>query len=218
MLIIGAKGFAKEVLEVFHQLGKTTNLAFYDDVNENIGEFIFDIFPILKKETEVVEFFKTHGNEFTIGVGNPILRYNLSKKFEALNGNYVGAISPIALISSYDVTIGKGSNVLMNSVFSNSVVIGKGCLVYYNAIITHDCEIGDFVEISPNVTLLGRCKIGSFTQIGASSTVLPDVIIGENVIVGAGSVVTKNIPSNVVIIGSPARIVKELTPLNIAIS
>lgn len=218
MLIVGAKGFAKEVLEVFYQLGKTTNLAFYDDVNENIGEFLFDVFPILKNEIQVVEFFKTHGNEFTIGVGNPLLRFNLSKKFEALGGNYVSTISPIALISSFDVTIGKGSNVLMNAVFSNSVDIGKGCLVYYNAIITHDCVLGDFVEISPNVTLLGRCKIGSFTQIGASSTVLPDVIIGENVIVGAGSVVTKNIPSNVLVIGSPARIVKELAPLNIAIS
>ena len=34
MLIIGAKGFAKEVLEILHQNGQTENLCFYDDVND----------------------------------------------------------------------------------------------------------------------------------------------------------------------------------------
>ena len=218
MLIIGAKGFAKEVLEVFQQLGKTVHLAFYDDVNENVDAFLFDIFPILKNESQVAAFFNANGNEFTIGIGNPLLRYALSKKFEALGGNYCTTISPLALMSSFDVHIGKGTNILMNAVFSNSVTLGKGCLVYYNAIITHDCEIGDFVEISPNVTLLGRCKIGSFTQIGASATILPDVIVGENVIIGAGAVVTKHVPANVVVVGSPARIIRALEPINLTVS
>lgn len=34
MLIIGAKGFAKEVLEVLHQLKRFENICFYDDVND----------------------------------------------------------------------------------------------------------------------------------------------------------------------------------------
>ena len=34
MLIIGAKGFAKELLEIFHQNNQTSNLSFYDDVND----------------------------------------------------------------------------------------------------------------------------------------------------------------------------------------
>ncbi|MFZ2430593.1 MAG: hexapeptide transferase, partial [Lutibacter sp.] len=35
MLVIGAKGFAKEVLEVVHQLNELENLVFYDDVNKD---------------------------------------------------------------------------------------------------------------------------------------------------------------------------------------
>ena len=34
MIVIGAKGFAKEVLEVLQQRNQTENLAFYDEVNE----------------------------------------------------------------------------------------------------------------------------------------------------------------------------------------
>ncbi|MDI6034150.1 acetyltransferase [Flavobacterium sp. LB2P84] len=214
MLIIGAKGFAKEVLEVFVQLKKTENLVFYDDVNTEIGDYLYDSFPILKNEKEVVDHFERFGSEFTIGIGSPILRYKLYKKFIKIGGVFCSSISPLALISSYDVKIGTGSNILMNSVFSNSISLGIGCLVYCNAIITHDCAIGQFVEISPAAVLLGNCKVGSFSQIGANATIMPNVIIGKNVVVGAGAVVTKDVPDNTVVAGIPAKLIKELKPLN----
>nr|WP_315177513.1 NeuD/PglB/VioB family sugar acetyltransferase [uncultured Flavobacterium sp.] len=214
MLIIGAKGFAKEVLEVFLQLKKTENLVFYDDVNTEIGDYLYDSFPILKNEKEVVDHFERFGNEFTIGIGSPILRYKLHQKFISLGGVFCSTISPLALISSYDVKIGTGSNILMHSVFSNSISLGIGCLVYYNAIITHDCTIGQFVEISPAAVLLGNCKVGSFSHIGANATIMPNVIIGKNVVVGAGAVVTKDVPDNTVVAGIPAKVIKELKALN----
>jgi sugar O-acyltransferase (sialic acid O-acetyltransferase NeuD family) len=213
MIIIGAKGFAKEVLEVLLQLNYTQNIAFYDDVNQ-IGDALYDKFPILKNENEVKAFFEVNGNDFTIGIGNPQLRYKLYKKFISLGGNIVSTVSPFANFSSYEINIGIGTNVLMNSVFSNSVTIGKCCIVYYNSIITHDCEIDDFVEISPGVTLLGRCRIGSFSRIGANATILPDVKIGKNVTIGAGALVTKDIPDNSLAYGIPAVIIKSFEPFN----
>lgn len=213
MLIVGAKGFAKEVLEIFHQIGKTDNIVFYDDVNEDIGDLLFDKYSILKNETQVLEYFKSNGNQFTIGIGNPKLRSRLYKKFINLGGEYISTISPLAMMGNYEINIGAGSNILMNAVFSNSITLGKGCIIYYNVVITHDCELGDFVEISPCAILLGRCKVGSFTHIGANVTILPDVRIGKNVIIGAGSVVTRDIPDNVVAFGSPAKAIKKLEPL-----
>lgn len=214
MLIIGAKGFAKEVLQVFHDRGIAGKIAFYDDVNNDVSGLVFNQFPILKREEEVAEFFKTNGNEFTIGVGSPVLRYKLYKKIINLGGNYASSISPLAQIGSYDAIIGTGSNVLSQAVLSNSSQIGIGCIVYYNVVITHDCVVGDFVELSPNVILLGRCMVGSFSQIGANATILPDVIIGKNVIIGAGSVVTKDIPDNSLAVGVPAKVIKNLETLN----
>ena len=52
MIIIGAKGFAKEVLEVLKQRNELENLFFYDDVNEDIGNTLYGIFPILKSLEE----------------------------------------------------------------------------------------------------------------------------------------------------------------------
>ncbi|MCO5240649.1 MAG: acetyltransferase [Chitinophagaceae bacterium] len=211
MLIIGAKGFAKEVLETFHQRQKLTSLAFYDDVNADIGDFLFDKFPILKNHSQVKEHFRKNGNEFTLGIGNPVLRFKLYEKFRALGGTLVSSISPSSQIGSYHIEIGKGCNILNNAIISNSVTIGKGCIIYYNAIITHDCTVGDFVEISPAACLLGRCKLNSFIQIGSNATILPDISIGNNVIIAAGAVVTKNVPDNCMVAGIPAAIKKELT-------
>lgn len=213
MLIIGAKGLAKEVLQIFHDIGYKENIAFYDDVNIDFIGLIFEKFSILKNEEEVKKYFLEFGNSFTIGIGNPLLRYQLYKKFIALGGNFVSTLSPFAQIGNYDVIIGTGSNVLSQAVFSNSNRIGLGCIVYYNVLITHDCEVGDFVELSPNAVLLGRCKVGSFSQIGANATILSDIKIGKNVIIGAGSVVTQDIPDNVVAVGTPAKIIREVEPL-----
>lgn len=212
MLIVGAKGFAKEVLEVLHQLNQLDNLVFYDDVNVETPEKLFGQFPVLRTIEQALIYFKTIDNKFTIGVGNPVLRKKLYDKFMALGGQFTPTISPLALLGSYNVEIGEGVNILSGATISNSVSIGKGCLIYYNSIITHDCTIGDFVEIAPSVMLLGRSIINSFSQIGANSTILPDVKIGKNVIIGAGSVVTKNIPDNYMALGVPAKIIKELNP------
>jgi sugar O-acyltransferase (sialic acid O-acetyltransferase NeuD family) len=208
MLIIGAKGFAKEVLEVLYQLNQVDNIAFYDDINKDIGDFLFNKFPILKNENQVKDFFNKKDNQFTIGIGNPLLRYKLYKKFIKLGGKFTSTISPYSHISSIDTYLGEGTNILSNSIFSPSTNIGSGCLIYYNVIITHDVKIGDFVELSPGATILGRAKIGDYSHIGTNATILPDIIIGKNVTIGAGSVVTKNIPDNSVAVGIPAKIIK----------
>jgi sugar O-acyltransferase (sialic acid O-acetyltransferase NeuD family) len=214
MLIIGAKGFAKEVLEVFKQLNEIENIGFYDDVNKDIGNYLYGMFPVLKNVKDVELFFNKNGSKFTVGIGNPQLRYKMFSKFNELGGEYVSSICPLAIIGSYEVKIGIGTNILSQVTISNSVTVGKGCIIYYNVIITHDCNIGDFVEISPSATLLGNVKVGSFSQIGSNATILPNITIGENVIIGAGAVVTKNIPDNTMVLGIPAKVVKTLEPLN----
>ncbi|MEO8517214.1 MAG: acetyltransferase [Flavobacterium sp.] len=214
MLIIGAKGFAKEVLEIFQQTNNLQNLAFYDDVNTDIGDLLFDRFPILKDENSAKLFFEKGNNEFTIGIGNPVLRKKLYEKFTQLGGKLISTISPLATIGSFDVQIGEGSNVLSNATFSNSSKIGMGTIVYYNVVITHDCVVGDFVELSPNVLLLGHAEVGSFSKIGAGAIILPKVKIGKNVTIGAGTVVTENIPDNAVVVGVPGKIIKYSDELN----
>lgn len=213
MLIVGAQGFAIEILEILHQNNQLKHLVFYDDVNIDGPETLFEKFEILKSLKAAECYFKTKDSRFTLGIGNPILRKNLYEKFTAIGGVFTSTISSEARIGFYDVKIGLGCNILSGSVFSNSSQIGMGCIIYYNTTITHHCLVGDFVEIAPSVNLLGRCRVGNYTKIGANVTILPDVIIGENVVIGAGAVVTKDIPDNAVIFGIPAKVIRQMKPL-----
>jgi sugar O-acyltransferase (sialic acid O-acetyltransferase NeuD family) len=205
MLIIGAKGFAKEVLEVCFQNNDIENLAFYDDVNVDLGKTLFNQFPILNSIGQAKNYFDSVDKRFTVGIGNPQLRKRMVEQFVEIGGVLTSTISDSAQIGNFDVSIGIGANILSGVKISNSVKIGQSSIIYYNSIITHDVIIGDFVEISPGATILGRAQIKNNCQIGAGAVILPDIIIGENAIIGAGAVVTKNIPENSVVVGVPGK-------------
>lgn len=211
MLVIGAKGFAKEVLEILHQNGDTENLCFYDDVSADSPEYLFGKFPIVKNLTAAQDYFKKTDQRFAIGIGKPDLRQKVAQQFTEIGGVLTTTISKNAEVGSFNVEIAEGCNILGGVKISNDVRIGRGTMIYYNSIITHDVSIGRFCEISPDVKLLGRCRIGDSVQIGAGAVIFPDVEIGSHSVVAAGAVVRKNVPTRYMVAGVPAELKKVIT-------
>lgn len=214
MLVIGAKGFAKEILEVLYQNNNIQDLAFFDDVNDDVQGLLYNQFPILKSVEEAENYFKIKSNKFTIAIGNPILRKKLFEKFTKIGGEFTSTISSNTNIGHFGNTIQNGCNIMMGTKITNDVIIKKGTLINLNCTISHDCVIGEFVEISPGVNITGNCTIGDYTTLGTNCTILPKITIGKNVIVAAGAVVTKDIPDNCMVAGVPAIYKKDLQPLD----
>lgn len=210
MLVIGAKGFAKEVLEILHQNGETENLCFYDDVNDDVSELLFNKFPIIKKIENAEDYFLKVSNKFILGIGNPLYRKILCEKFEKIGGIPYSLISKNAEFGSFDNKFEDGVIITSGVIITNSVTIKKGSLINLSSTIGHDTIIGNFVEICPNVSISGNCVIGDNAFIGTSATILPQITIGNNSIIAAGSVVTKNVPDNVMVAGIPAVIKKTI--------
>lgn len=210
MIVVGAKGFAKEIFEDIVLSESENNIAFYDDISDDNMNTVYGKYPILKNPVQAKSFLNQNSLQFTLGLGNPHLRKKMLDFFEELNGEVVGTYSKQAKISEHEVTIGKGTNILAGAKISNSVEVGICSIIYYNVLITHDCKVGNFVELSPGATLLGRVHIGDFVHVGANATILPDVQIGENAIIGAGSVVTKNVPPNTTVVGVPGKTIKDI--------
>lgn len=204
MLIIGAKGLAKELLQITQELDKSQDLYFYDDISTNLPEKLYKKFPVFSRTEQVISLFKT-APTFTLGIGNPQLRRKLCQKFKDLGGQLISTISKEAYISQEDVSIGSGANLMAGVKISNGVTIGEALLAYYNVIITHDVSIGDYVELSPGCKILGRVIIEDDVHVGAGAIILPDLKIGKGAVIGAGAVVTKDVRSNTVVIGNPAK-------------
>lgn len=209
MLVIGARGFAKELLTAILETTPETVLAFFDNVNVDAPSFLFGKFPVLKSETEVLEHWRRNGNRFALGVGNPQARRKLAQKFASLGGELTSVISANARIGVFDNEIGVGVNVLANAVIEASNFIGRGCLIHTGSLISHDTTIGKFCEISPAAQILGEAKIGDLCSLGTGCVILPKIKIGDNVVVGAGAVVTKDVPDKTTVAGVPARLLQK---------
>lgn len=140
MLIIGAKGFAKEVIEIFFQLGKTEKLFLFDDISNDLPAMIYNQFKIIRETNEVVELFK-QDNSFVLGLGGPINRLRLTQKFISLGGELTSIISPLAQVGHFGTYIDKGSNIMTGTIITNDVIISKGCLINIDCTIGHDSII-----------------------------------------------------------------------------
>ena len=206
MIIIGAGGFAKELIEAVSSTDLNAGVRFFDETRSDNDRLFLDRYPIINSWEEL----KTALDDlpdFALGLGGPSNREKLFLKSLDMGGKPSSVISSHAFIGTHDILIDEGATILHQATVANGVKIGKGALIYHNVQITHDCEIGDFCEFSPGATLLGKVAIGDKVQVGANATILPGIKIGNNVIIGAGAVVTKDIPDNTTVAGIPAKVI-----------
>lgn len=205
MLVVGARGFATELLEILHQLDLLENLVFYDDVNDDAPAHLYGRFPVLTSLSQVGHYFMHEDSKFCIGVGGPHNRLKLTMRFTKLGGSVQSIISPTARVGHFGTDIGSGTIVLTNVIITNSVSIGNGVLVNKSSIISHDASVGDFAQISPGVMIAGRSIVGRLADLGMGSIVLPGIEVGDGAVVGAGAVVTSNVAPGSTVVGVPAK-------------
>ena len=208
MLIIGAKGHAKEVLGVIEQCGESCEIVFFDDVSTDLPDRLFGRYPILRNIHQAQDAL-SKDNRFVLGVGDPFIRYSLAQKFLALNGEMVSIISPYSRVGNHNVLLGRGLNVMTGAIITNDVAIGEGTLINAGCSIHHDTRIGIYCEISHGVRVTGRCAMGDFCSIGTGAVLIPKVRLGNNVVVAAGAVVTRDVGNDIQVVGIPARPVKK---------
>jgi sugar O-acyltransferase (sialic acid O-acetyltransferase NeuD family) len=205
MIVVGAGGFAKQLIPSLQRMGLLSTCLFYDDVTEGLGGFVHQNFKTLRDEQALKEEINQGNKEFILAIGNPHLRESLALKIESFGGEHVSLCDRKSSISQFDTYLGKGVIILEDVIIEPSVNVGHGTLINLRSLITHDSTIGNYCELSPGTIVLGAAQIGSNTFIGASSVILPKVKIGSNCIIGAGSIVNKDIPNNSKYAGVPAR-------------
>ncbi|MBC7797302.1 MAG: NeuD/PglB/VioB family sugar acetyltransferase [Pyrinomonadaceae bacterium] len=205
MLIIGAKGFAKELLAVIIKQNPAAELCFYDDISQDLPDELYRKYPVIRTPIDAEAYFKSKNQSFVLGVGKPSVRRILFQKFVALGGQPANIVADNACIGNFGNVIGRGVSILSNVVVETDNLIGDGCLIHVGGFISHDTEIGEFCEVSPFVKLLGNVKIGNLCSLGTGCIILPKVRIGDSVTVGAGAVVTKDVADNAIVVGVPAK-------------
>lgn len=212
IVVFGAGGHAKVVLDVLQQVGRYAVAGLLDDNVELKGAIRFG-HSILGGRAQFASLRAEGLTRLIIGLGDNRNRQSVFDEAVKAGFEPISVIHPSAQIGGR-VSIGPGSLLVAGSVINVDAVIDVNVIVNTGATVDHDCQIGAHVHLSPGVHLAGRVTVGDLTHIGIGSVVLPNLKIGRACIVGAGSVVCEDVPDGVVVAGNPARLIRKVGKVN----
>jgi sugar O-acyltransferase (sialic acid O-acetyltransferase NeuD family) len=207
IVVFGAGGHAKVVVDVLEAMGRYEILGLFDDSAELKGT-VRAKYTVIGSKADLLMMRKDRVQGLIIALGDNHRRRIVYDEAELMGFNFISAIHPSAQIGG-GVRIGGGTLLVAGTVVNVDVDIGCNVIVNTGATVDHDCRIDAHVHLSPGVHLAGRVTVGEGTHIGIGAVVLPNITIGRYCVVGAGSVVREDLPDGVVAVGAPARIIRQ---------
>jgi len=203
LVVFGAGGHAKVVIDIIEQQGVHEIAGLLDDDTRQLGKSFFG-YPVLGTRADLASLKTTQLCHAIVTIGDNADRAAVAAYLEKHGWRFASAIHPRASIGR-GVEIGAGSVIMAGCVVNADASLGCQVIVNTGATVDHDCRIEDAVHIAPGCHLCGGVRVGKGSLIGAGATVIPGVNIGRNVIVGAGSTVIRDVADAATVSGSPAR-------------
>jgi sugar O-acyltransferase (sialic acid O-acetyltransferase NeuD family) len=211
-IVWGSSGHSKVLHDLIQLCGGEIIALFDNNPNSSVsikGISLYIGVDALRKWVADHQDLKNIYGIAAIGGSRGRDRIEIHKLFNSYGIGVETLTHPNSSISA-TATIGKGSQLLCQSLIAAGSIVGESCIVNHQASIDHECYIGNGIHLAPSSTLCGCVSLGDNVMIGAGAVVLPRVNIGQNTIIGAGSTVTRDLPANVVAVGSPAKIIREI--------
>lgn len=207
LLIFGASGHAKVVIDVVEKQGCLRPHILADDNPELHGQLFYG-YHIIGGRQELQTRYAESSMQCLVAIGSNHARAELALWLQT-HGFILAApaVHPSAQIAR-GAEISAGSILMAGCVVNSDTAIGSNVIVNTGATIDHDCVVGDAAHIAPGVTLCGNVRVGMGTLVGAGAVIHPNITIGNNVIIGAGATVLRDVPDGKTVVGTPARIIR----------
>lgn len=210
VVILGAGGFAREVLWVFRDANEENRewevLGFIDENMDNQGKVLCDL-PILGG----FDWFKS--NKYSdisaiCAVGSPQIKKKMVEKTNDIGLKFCSIIHPSVKMSKY-VEVGKGTIITAGNILTSQIKVGNHVIINLDCTIGHDSIIEDYCTVAPGVHISGNVHLEKGVDFGTGAVIIQGVTVGAWSIIGAGAAVVSDIPSNVTAVGIPAKVIKQ---------
>jgi sugar O-acyltransferase (sialic acid O-acetyltransferase NeuD family) len=200
LLIFGAGGHAKSVMEMVLQNNLFSIVGILDDDPDLTGRSVLGI-PVLGTRG-MLSFLASQGvHQAANGVGGILDSTVRVKIFELLaksGFSFPAIIHPRATIEP-SARVAEGVQVFANAYVGSEALLKSRCMVNTNAVISHDCVIGEYTHIAPGALLAGHVHVGARTLIGMGVTTAIAVQIGAAVRIGNGAIILADVPDGTII-------------------
>jgi sugar O-acyltransferase (sialic acid O-acetyltransferase NeuD family) len=205
IVIFGAGGHAKVVVDVVERQGRYVIEAIFDD---DKTKHVLLGYPVVHELEKVRQSGVTQG---IIAIGNNWTRSAMVGRIRNMIPDFafITAVHPFTSLGR-NVRIGEGTVVMAGCCINPDTLIGKHCIVNTRASLDHENVVNDFANVSPGATTGGKVTLGEYCFIGLGAAIIQKVTVGAHSIVGAGAVVVKSVPEKVLAFGNPCRTIRPI--------
>ena len=203
LLVYGAGGHAKVVIDIIEQQGSYDIAGLADDEVKRKGSRFFG-YPVLGTRADLPNLHAAGLHLAIIAIGDNAGRAAIADLLARQGWQFATAVHPRACVGR-GAEIAPGCVVMAGCVINADARVGAHAIINTGATIDHDCRIADHVHIAPGCHLCGGVSVGQQSFLGAGTTVTPGVTIGSKAIVGAGSAVIRDVDDEARVSGVPAR-------------
>lgn len=204
LIIVGAGGLGREVLQMCMEINKAENRwnikGFIDDNLDALNglECKYSVIGTIKDWQPAAD------EVFVLAIANPKIKKLIVEGLIAKGATFETVISPRAFVAD-NAKIGKGVVVSTFCFVSDNTVLGDYVFINAYTSIGHDTCLGEYSSTMAHVDITGCCKVGKETYWGSSAVALPSSVIGDNAKIGAGSIVLKKAKAGKTYFGVPAE-------------
>ena len=205
VLVVGASGHAKVVLDIFEKQAQHQVVGLLDDFKP-VGTMVFG-YEVVGAVADVLPLAtRFHADAAFVAIGDNWIRSQIVDRLKSLSPRltFVSVVHPSAQIAR-GVNLGAGSVVMAGVAINSDSVIGEFCILNTNSSVDHDNRLGSFSSLAPRVATGGNVSIGDFTAISIGAVILQGRNVGQHSVVGAGAVVTRDVHDLTVAYGVPAQ-------------
>jgi len=200
ILIFGAGGHAKSIVDMVKQLDEYVIAGLLDDNKQLTGREVLGI-PVLGTRALFPVLIEQGVKQAANGVGG-ILDINIRiKVFETLENagfSFPSLVHPRATVEKSAI-MEAGVQVFANAYVGSEAHLYPRCMINTNAVVSHDCVIGMYTHVAPGALLAGQVHIGARTLVGMGVTTAIGVRIGANVRIGNGAIILADVPDKTII-------------------
>ena len=206
MVIVGAGGHGKVVLDILRAAEKYKPIGFLD-ADPALAESYVGGLPVLGSINAIATLRRQRVRRAVVAIGDNRTRAKYAALLLEQGIELVNAIHPAAFVSP---TASIGSNVVVaaRAAVGTEARLADSVIVNTSAVVDHECDLGEAAHVCPGAALAGRVRVGRGAFIGAGARVIQCRTVGVHATVGAGAVVIRDVLDDSTVVGVPARPVR----------
>ncbi|MPV39171.1 NeuD/PglB/VioB family sugar acetyltransferase [Georgenia subflava] len=206
ILLIGANGMAREVLDAVRAAGSHEPVGFVDDDADRHGTWL-DGVPVLGS-LDHVRAYPDAGLVLCASRGGA--RASLAGRLAALGiaeNRYLTVCHPSVQVPR-GCLLGAGTVLLAHVALAGDVRVGRHVLVMANTVLHHGNVLEDFATLAAGVSVGAEVHVGSRAYLGMNASVRERTRVGADAVLGMGAAAVGDVPAGETWAGVPAQMLR----------